>query len=312
MALLVVGLVSCTAPRFGIDTPEGRAAIIAQTKIALTNSECGKAIDLIEDLYQSQYTDNEIRLLRASAHGCAANINFFSLVNDLTENDLNGSEFWISMARIFPSVSTDGRSESAWFATDALHAALDPEKVVTDDYQINSDTVNMGSLLATDRIDDANAYLAFVSMSLIGSLQNRFGDPDTTSYKKRNDLPWISKADMTETGCSYAGAIINLLDALEIISDSTSGTISTSLASIAETLDEGISASCALGCAGFDWNGTPGVDGDCTYDLTECATCPTKIRNRTACLSDEKSACAAAGIVRMINSNTTLGWPDAS
>lgn len=280
-----------------------------EVNLSLTAGECNKAIELIEDLYNSSYTDNEVRMLRASAHGCVAGISFFPLVGYLSTRNIVGSEFWMAMTEYFPSVSqTDLKAESGWYATDALQAVLDTGIVEPVDLQINPGTNNVGTQVASHRIKDSNGYLMFVSMSTIGAIQNRYGNP-TNEYKKLTPLPWSTKAAMAETGCSYASAIVNLLDGIDETQTIMQGSLKNTMEQISSTFGELIDTACGYGCAGLTYDGAVGADAECTYSASECNPCPLKLRTRTSCADDAKSACAAAGIVRFINLHP-FGWPD--
>ena len=310
-ALLCLFLLSsCGAPGLVPNTPEGKKAILDATHIALTDQNCSLAISYIEPLYNSPYTDNEVRMTRASAHGCAANINFFSVVNTLIQKDLSGPEFWQTMTEMFDCDTSDGRTESGWYATDALQAVLATGSVVTDDNIINSGSYNEGSTLKTQRLHDSNAYLIFVAMSIIGSLQNRYGSPNS-QFLKTADLPWDTKANMDSTGCSYAGSILNMIDAIDDVSTVTSGSTANTLNTISVAFSTAMTIACSLGCQGRANDGTAGADADCTFSASDCETCPLKLRHRENCDSDAKSACAAAGIVRFVNDDSN-GWQTGS
>src|SRR5688572_26361913 len=113
-------LTACPPPVLDIGTAEGRAAIMDATNIALSNSKCDDAIELIEPLYNSSYTNNDVRMLRSSAHGCKVGINFFEMVQDLTTTNLVGRFFFRAMAEFFPSrLTLDTRLESGYYALDA-------------------------------------------------------------------------------------------------------------------------------------------------------------------------------------------------
>lgn len=297
----------CGAPGYDINSPEGVAAIIEGVNLALTGGDCATALSLIEPLYNSGYSTNEVRLLRASAHGCNSGIQFFSVLSNLLGADLAGPGFWTTMTQLFPSDTSDSRAESTWYATDALQAAIPAGTVVPPSKAINVGTSNPGSLQASHRIADANAYLIFVAMANLGTYQNRYGNP-YANYKKRNDLPWALKSAVDEEGCSYAGSVLNLLDAIEETAGASSGSVQTALANISTTFGTAIQTACELGCQGRDWDTTAGADPACAFAAGTCTPCPTALRSRLSCVSDDQARCAAAGIVRFINEEPTNGW----
>lgn len=113
---------------------------------------------------------------------------------------------------------------------------------------------------------------------------------------------------MDSVGCHYASSLVNLLDAINEISDSLGGGIATNLTNIYTNFNPVVQAACVNGCNGNDWDGTPAFDPNCTSATTSCTECPSSIRNRNSCTTDATSACAAAGVVRMINNDPTFGW----
>lgn len=302
MAAVAMAFASCSAPRYEVGTVEGKAAILDATNVFLSSGDCEGALSTIENLYSSRYTDNEVRLIRASAHGCNAGINLFKLLGDLGDNDLGPPEFWNTMAKLFPSETTDSRAESAMFATDALMAALKSGTVVPTDAKVNSETRNPGSVFAEDRVDDSNFYMIFVSMALIGTLENRYGSPDSTSFNKGNALPWEDPADVDEDGCAFVGAIMNLLDSAGQLNLGEGIALAIS-SSVGEIEDNVVSLGCELGCQ----------NPVCGFAAGECTPCPTLIRNRKGCdfngdNDQKKAACAASGIVYVLNNDTSFGW----
>jgi len=313
----------CAAPDADMSTENGREAIIVTTNNLLSNNQCTDAVQTIEDLYDSTHVNNEIRLLRASAHGCVAGVNFLEVINDLTENEIAGSKLWETLAMMFPSTSLDQKVESSWYATDALLATLDSGAIVTDEQAVNSGTNNEGSLEPKDRTTDANLYLFLVSMSTIGALENRHGEPDS-NYQKTTDLPWTTFEEVDTEGCSFAASVMNLFDSLgQVIADS-SGDLNSSLETI-EVIQEGLNWACRLGCAGVDYiEGVEDVEDGVDLDLSctnkadengwDCQNleCPIALRNRNGCADDDLVKCSAAGVVRFINNSESLGWNSGS
>lgn len=300
--LILTGLAapSCSAPRW--EGPQAKQATIDAVNQDLSFEDCASALDRIEGLYNSGLTDNQVRILRASAHGCNAGINFFKLVSDLTGANLTPPGFWQTMAKMFVSTTKDSKLESAWFAQDALFATLKKGIVVSSANQVNTGTDNPGSLQASDRVDDSNLYLIIVSMVQIGALENRFGAPNASNeYKKGNALPWTTAATVDSNGCGYAAAILNLLDGVEAISNLDK---LSKLKDTVSTLKSGIiNPGCDLGCQ------LPG----CGFAAGDCNPCPIGLRHKTGCsatgtTAQLKAACAAAGLVTAINSDTNFGW----
>ncbi len=302
---------ACGVPRYDPKSPEGKQAIIDETNSALTAGDCLKAIELIEPLYNSDQTDDEVRLVRASAHGCKANVNFFKFLTDFVSNDLSGTGFWKTLAKLFPSTSvTDGIAESGGYAQDALMAILKPGVIVSTPYRVNEDTQNPGTLVPADRTDESNIYMLIVSMATIGTLQNRYSATDTSNYLKTRVLGykstatdgWAKAVNVDIDGCTFAASVMNMLDSFQQIGASSeklnkiSGTITT-LTSLMNT-------ACEAGCQGI-------IPTGCALAAGTCTVCPVSLRNRNSCTGavSDKNSCAAAGISYLINTDLTAGWP---
>jgi hypothetical protein len=272
-----------------------KQAILYTTNQALTRADCLNAIIAIESLYNSSSSDNEVRKLRASAHGCKAGINFFPLVGDLAVGTFTGTGLWRTITRLFPSTGTDGKFEASFFATDALLSWLNPGTVVYSPYRIADDPYNIGSTQTAHRTSSSNLYLALVSMASIGTLHNKYGAPNA-SYAPTQSLPWTTLAAMDETGCGYASALLNLMDSLTVV-----GSQYTQLS--------GVSSAVTAASAGFDAACAAGCTAHCPS--LSCSGCPVSLRHRKACdrttaTTEKVEACAAAGLVGLMNS--ALGW----
>ena len=313
--MILVSAGSCGVPRYNCGSVDGRAAIVDAVNKSLTEYNCSGAIELIETCYAASNVDDEIRMLRASAHACAANINFFELLTNLASNNLLASGFWMTMAKLFPSSTDDSRTEAAQLATDALMAVLEPGVIVSTSNRINWDTVNPGSLNVSDRKTDANAYLIFVSMAAIGSLQNRYSATDTSTYHKTQVLGyqanpasantgWAEATNVDVYGCTFAGSILNMIDGINNTADQLTGSIAGTLKTMASAFETLMNAACEAGCNGSYPTG-------CALAAGTCSTCPTTLRNRNSCtgLTTDENSCAAAGMAHFINTDATNGWP---
>ncbi len=303
-------LISCSAPPYDGGNPTGRAAIMDSANISLSKGECANAIAVLQGLYASANTSNDVRMLMASAYACTTGINFFNFVGSLGENagDLAGAGFWKLMTKLFPSTLRDKIVEASLLGTDALLSAVVPGTILMGNSLIqNSGGFNIGSALATDRIAESNVYLVLMSMATIGSLQSRNGDPDPTTFLKTKNLPWATAETMDSDGCAYASSIVNFVDALGATSGSVEGSISTTIKTLHDTFATAIYMACSTGCLGAPalWGG---VASGCTAAV-DCSECPLALRNRTACTgkADDLPSCAAAGIVNFIN-NAPVGW----
>ncbi len=305
---LFLVLTSCGAD-YSTQSSSGKKAILDAANVELTRKNCAQALQLLQPLYKSNQVDSEVRLVTASAYGCVAGIDLFQLISDLSANSsrLSGASFWALLAQLFPSTSADRVVESAYYGTQALLATWKPGTIVLPSSQINAATANVGSLVASDRTADANAYLVFMSWAAIGGIENRYGNPNPTTFAKGNSLSWTTAATVDATGCQYASSIVNFIDGLGEVIPTFTGTIRNNLQSIQSAFQTVIHAACDIGCT----NAAPGggwVQSGCTV-TTACASCPLGLRNPSQCLgvASDQVSCAAAGVVNFIN-NSPLGW----
>ncbi len=314
MLLAATLLVSC-APGYDPSTGLGKNAVIDAVNIALSNNECSKAIELIDPVYESAYTDNRVRMVRAAAYACKANFNFFTLVGDMQSNidKLVTNEVWQLITQWFPATTaaTDRVVEGAEGSTDALLSALQPGQVLVPAALFKTDTYNPRSGNFSDRTGDANTYLAFISMATIGGYHNRYGNPDPTTFKKQKILPWntATATDMTTYGCGYASALVNFADSLEGAESSVSGVLGDAISKMKTAIQTLVYNACDAGCRGLGSGSAGSVPSGCQPSNITCSGCPTALRDRTACKATitDPASCAAAGIVDVMNVSQ-FGW----
>jgi len=262
----------------------------------LTEGKCSEAIALIDPIFNSKDSDNTGRLLRASAYGCKAGVDFFGNLTSLTSNTnaISAAQFWGFTAKTWPSyLTTDQKVESATIAMDTLHTVLKTSAAVSTANALFTGSNNPGSILATDREDDANLLMVFVSMALIGELNTRYGNPDAL-FNQTTNLPWTTANAATNTssiGCAYGAALTNLFDAAEAVKNSISGSAATAFNSIL-ALKPGLDAACNAGCV---------VCGG----GVACNACPTTLKNRQSCttLTTDVNSCASAGLATSVNAS---------
>lgn len=345
-ALLIFG-VGCSVPRFDGSTLQGRRAILDATHKALTTGDCASAIAAIEPLYASEFTNNEVRYARAAAQACAAGMpNFITTLMTLSgrSGDITNGGLWSVIAEMFftdDSDVADVHITAAWNASDSLMAILKPGAVIAAANKINSDTTNPGSVIVTDRFVDANFYLAFVSMAQAGALQSRYGAPDSaTEYERTkilgdqigDNVGWTHVDNVDEAACSFASAVVTMIDTLKDAEDSIPDSMTASFGLIGDYGDL-LDDACNYGCRGevnpdsFDQQGVP---ANTDYSVTGCTfntpgdegcrgngsnrPCLAALRNRTFCSTvdltttlDDRVRCAAAAIANFI-SRDAFGW----
>lgn len=316
---------------------EQYSSVLHRTRHYLDQGDCTNAIISIEGLYNSASSNNEVRMLRAAAHGCAAGIpDFLSFVLDLVSSDIVGGALWTTLAEKFAVTDEDeaaSRISSAWSSIDALQAVITPGRQVLSTFYVNEGTDNVGSVLASDRLDESNEYLTFVSMASIGNLENFYGAPDS-NYNQGQNLGatgsspqgWSVATALRSTtdpaGCAYAAAILNMLDGLHETADSLPESVGGSLSDLESQFSDAIAEACMAGCAGSA-GGPVTVAGyamtpnsGCAFtDPTDCQVqggrpCPRRLRDKMACTGSvtNESSCAAAGLIQFINEHPILGW----
>ncbi len=276
--------------------------MIFEIRNDLTNMNCTPALVLSTQLFNSQYSNNEIRMLYASAHGCNVGIQLYPLLDSISKADFSSLDaIFKTLVKLFPSrTALDSKLQSAWIIQDTLQSILNPGTVVGASDQNVINAFNTGSLLYRDRTSDANAFSVFTSMAGVGTSLNRYGyntsdDPASLGYAQVLNLTWTTKAlikaDTEHAGCALASSMLNMFDAVNAVSSITSGAVSAafSLISAAQT--------------GIDLAG----NAQCTADLftaPECANAAKRLRYRDACWEQDAAASYAAGIIQAINA----GW----
>lgn len=271
-----------------------KSSVLDQVKQFLTQANCVAAYQLIQPIYNSLSTDNDIRLAMGQVFACYAKVNLFKLIGDLTtySGNLAAGGLWTFFATEYASVANpdDKLPQAAESGTDAYMSVLNPGTLLLAKDTINATTQNPGSILQADRTLDANTNLTFISMSLMGSLLSRYG--------VANRLPWTTAASMSGDGCVFTSALLNFFDGLEIITSSSSlfsnafGSISSIFGS-GVGVTTGLNAACQLGCS--------------TICGISCTTCPDSMRYRNSCTggATDVNSCAGAGLVKYL---VNLTW----
>ncbi len=330
----------------GKSTPSGDQAILDQVNLLLDTGQCAAALEILQPVYNSSTTDNDIRMAMASVYGCFSGVNVFGLVTDISNANItaSASAFWEFLAKEYPSQDpsvnpADKKVESAGFGMDATMASLNAGQVLLPADLFNTTTYNPGSLLTSDRTSDANFYLFFLAMSSIGASENRAGaNASGTPKTAATPLPWVtsSTAGMSTEGCEFASAMVNLADAMATLP--TTGTLGSTVNTLNNFMEnysvdgftlgvdlpQLIYAACNYGCqnqvppivvpnvtaetAALNTNGGWSATA-CGSDTGTCANCPLLLRNRNNCAGtpNDQVSCAAAGVINMMN-QSILGW----
>lgn len=261
--------------------------------VLLSTKNCFGAVSTIYSLYNSANSNNQIRMAAASAYGCSSKIDLFLVMNDLVSSnrDLAGSGFFEFLAVEFASVASpdDKVPQSAEFGIDAVFATLKPGTILATATTVNSTSYNPGSIIVADRLDDANAYLTFLSMALMGSLQSRNGAVLSNGHKGQ-DLPWSSATETKGDGCAYASAVLNFIDGLNFLQSQAPSSAAAQFTKIANFFNAGLDQACSFGCT-------------LCGGSVSCTSCPRSLRDRSSCtgLATDTNSCAAAGIAYFVN-----------
>jgi hypothetical protein len=283
LAALAIQAAGCGSNSYDASTDRGKRALLDEVRIKLSQGDCSAAIELLKPTYNSENTDNNVRMMMAATYGCASGLNYFTLLGDIVSkiDSLASGGIWGFVATEFKSTPDDTIPEAGVNAQDALQAVISPSAVVLADDLFNSDTFNPQAYAVKNRIDDATAYLFFTSMAVMGGYESRYGSP----------LPWTDQTLVTNDGCRYASGVVNFADSLTGLVDTTSGKVQTTFSSLKDGIQSAIYSACDTACKTL-----------CGY-AAGCATCPKELRDHTSCTAGatDLPSCAAAGIVSAVN-----------
>jgi hypothetical protein len=324
----VLGLTlwGCGQPAMDPNSPIGKEAIEDQTNNYLTTGDCTDAIATILPLYNSSNTDNEVRMLTASAYACNAGVNFFSTITNIGTDatTLSSGNFFGYFAQLFPSTVADKVVESAGYAMNVLMTVIPAGTVIIGSDSLNATSDNPGSLNFNDRTGDSNLYMLMVGMAAIGGSESRYGNPNA-SFNPQNSppLPFNDNVTkMTDQGCIYAAGLLNFFDAIvpaaEALPTSASSAINQinnfTIDGVPVSFDTLFDAACNYGCTGSlpsgadiivlnptgKWSAT-----GCSI-VAGCGGCPKYLRDYTQChpnVANDPGACAAAGLANFVNAS---------
>ncbi len=283
----------------------------------LSQSACTSAYESIYSIYSSAATNNAVRLAMASTYGCLVGIDLMALLGNLVgfKGNLAGSGFFEFLVQEFPSIATpvdDKMPHAAEQGIDAALAIVNGGTFFLPAYTVNSTGHNPGSLLVSDRTSDANSYLTFLSMGLMGSILSRYGSVNA-AHHRTVDLPWIfDRASVTPystppwpvasvaDGCALASGMLHFVDAVGSIEAHAISTVSGLYSKMGNFLLQGLDLACFLGCTECALQG--GVV-TCPVGMV----CPMTLRDRSSCQNsiNDINTCAAAGIAYFINTEWT-------
>ena len=337
-------LAGCGSTDPGLADLQGRQGILDSARISLSAGKCDDAIETLEPLYESEYSDNDTRELYASAKACKAGMdNFLGQILLVVENaaDLVGpGGLWRAAIVMYndedPEVAED-QFTTLFDASDALKAMIPDRDVVSLPNRLNFDSPNPASLLATDRIDNSNFFQIFVSLGLLGYLESRYGAPDFSDFSRgqilgqqgaTDTLGWRDADNIDEAACGFAGEAVTLIDSILATADTLPDSVGDTLGSVASLYGSILDTACDYGCRGYnDLVPLPGLTltdfsvTGCTFTDQRCQgdgtrPCLAQLRDRKFCATrddttdlDDAARCAAAGVATLVSGvNPLVSW----
>ena len=150
--LMSVFLFSACGNRFDLSTERGRQARIDEANLALSIGECQSAIDAINPLFNSEFVNGEIRVVKASAEACFAGFDTLALLTNMPTS----TNIYVAMAKSVNAVQDDGKVEALYRAVDIL-------------------TQNGSALGADIRETTENNLMFFLSLGVMGAIISGYG-----------------------------------------------------------------------------------------------------------------------------------------
>jgi hypothetical protein len=273
--------------------------MINEVENALTRGDCTTALIHSTRLYESQYSDNRIRMLYVSSQGCRAGIIMYQVYEELAS--LSSTNPIADFVRIFSSLPTDTKMQSSWLAMDALQSVITPGTAVSQPDQTLPQANNPGSVNYQDLTADAKIYGLFLSMAAMGTTLNR--NPNLATQ----EISWVKDAgtsnldlfnnvknDTSQAACSIASAYLMFLDSAAAVQTQLPGPAAAAvggavtLLSTVETLGTDF---CKTGII-FPLGPNP-----TSYSAPQCAEALRRLRYRASCSESPVISMVAAGIL---------------
>jgi hypothetical protein len=213
-AIIATLLASC-GNRYDLSTDRGRRARIDDANFHLSKSQCTAALESIDPLYHSPHVDDEVRVIKASAHACVGTFNMLNLMANLAE----GGNAFAGIARSLSNAAGDGRIRDFYRAVDVL---------------TRSNTL----LDASQRSLAVNNYMVFLQMGVVGSILRNYGSPATDGSQGAPlvyDTSGSPPGEMDdEDACALAAAFSSISDSYSrsSLGDSSTAAINNSLNAI--------------------------------------------------------------------------------
>ena len=211
-------LLTCGQGYRDISTENGRQAVIDDAQNYLTAGLCEEAISVLQPLYSSQYANEEVKLLYASAYGCKGGMNMAAQIGELT--NVSGADIWS------PLVKTNYSASNADLHIVNLDLAADI---------IRQTNFVPGAYEASSRSKDANTFMTFVQLNNITSVISPLGAANKATGKRTQAVcAACSVADV----CHVQVAVAFMDDALDFMGNGP----------VVTTLNSALNTACAGAC----------------------------------------------------------------
>lgn len=196
--------------RYDLSTERGRQARIDDAKYHLSKGECDQALADINTLYVYPYIDDEVRIVKASAHACKAGYSALTFVANIA-----------GATNIFQALAKSLTSRVGDIARSEFYTGVD---VLTE---------NNGKLSASQRSVEVNNYMIFLQMGVISAILRNYGNPGTDGSQGQN-LTYIAGTMSNEDACALAAAFSFINDSMSksSFSDADTAAVNNSLSSI--------------------------------------------------------------------------------
>lgn len=179
-----------------ISDPNGRRAIMDLADNYLTSFSCDSALDVLRPLYYSPWVDNDVRMSFASAYACKGGLNFAKLLVSVKNA---GSDIWSALVSSNWYENVDGGGYAAEMFEQASHVLRRTARVP-------------GEWEASLRDADANVFMIFIHLSVIGAIIGPLGQAEKVTGKKTISA-WTLGAQTTNMHrCWLATSVAEIVD----------------------------------------------------------------------------------------------------
>jgi hypothetical protein len=206
IALLSLGLGSC-GNRYDLSTNAGQQARIDDANAYLSKGDCADAVNSIGPLYNSQYMNDQVKIIYASAQACYAKFNLLTFASNLA----SASNMFNGLAISLTSSANDGSVQDMYNAVDVL-------------------TQSGSAINAYQRTTADNDYMVFIQLGVIAAIERNYGNPDGSGNKQTNLVYPAGNVSQTDA-CALAAAFSFISDSYAY-SDYSDGTTKSAVSSI--------------------------------------------------------------------------------